>query len=429
VFPQPRPAGAIRVNTLRTLSFAAFLACSWTWCIGMFLPVLLVRDFGVWGFVVFAVPNVLGAAAMGFVLADPARAAAVREAHKPAAVAFSLVTVAFQVYFLMWLSVALHDAYAPGATPQPGRSTAYLVLIFAGAFVPAIATRLLTGPHATRFVRITTALAWVASACIFAWLMSGGELRFLPSSWPPTALSSASIPASLSRDLLLLAPVVAFGFVFCPYLDLTFLRAASSQTPRQNRVSFALGFGLMFLAMIVFTLGYAWALMPMAFGVSLPIGRPPVLDAVVAHIWLQALFTVFVHVRELTSSALSRRALVTACIVLLAFTVVWLIVGTGSLIGPLVAGLTGGEVVYRLFMSFYGLVFPAYVWICMIPTRDGHSGLGGAEGVRKLIALIVACVLAAPCYWMGFIERQELWLVPGLAVVLLARVIGKSPGR
>lgn len=50
------------------LGWAAYLACSWTWCIGMFLPVLLVRDYGVWGFVVFAVPNVVGAGAMGWVL-------------------------------------------------------------------------------------------------------------------------------------------------------------------------------------------------------------------------------------------------------------------------------------------------------------------------------------------------------------------------
>ena len=30
-----------------SLGWAVFLATSWTWCIGMYLPVLLVRDFGV----------------------------------------------------------------------------------------------------------------------------------------------------------------------------------------------------------------------------------------------------------------------------------------------------------------------------------------------------------------------------------------------
>ncbi|HVU64170.1 MAG TPA: hypothetical protein VHC70_09350, partial [Phycisphaerales bacterium] len=81
-----------------------------------------------------------------------------------------------------------------------------------------------------------------------------------------------------------------------------------------------------------------------------------------------------------------------------------------------------GEIIYRCFMSFYGLVFPAYVWLCMIPTRDGHSGIAGPRGRLKLAVLAGACLLAAPCYWMGFIERVEWWLAPGLGVVLLARL-------
>ena len=85
------------------LVWAAFLGCSWTWCIGMFLPVLLVRDYGVWGWVVFAVPNVLGAAAMGWVLSDPARSSQLVERHRAACVCFSLITIVFHVFFVRWL--------------------------------------------------------------------------------------------------------------------------------------------------------------------------------------------------------------------------------------------------------------------------------------------------------------------------------------
>ena len=42
------------------LAWGIFLGVSWTWCIGMFLPVLLLRDLGPGAFVVFAVPNVIG---------------------------------------------------------------------------------------------------------------------------------------------------------------------------------------------------------------------------------------------------------------------------------------------------------------------------------------------------------------------------------
>src|SRR4029079_12427203 len=95
-------AGAARAAWLGVLGWAAYLACSWTWCIGMFLPVLLVRDYGIWGVVVFAVPHVVGAGAIGRVLRSRASAARVLASHKKACVAFSIVTVLFQAFFYGW---------------------------------------------------------------------------------------------------------------------------------------------------------------------------------------------------------------------------------------------------------------------------------------------------------------------------------------
>jgi hypothetical protein len=85
--------------------------------------------------------------------------------------------------------------------------------------------------------------------------------------------------------------------------------------------------------------------------------------------------------------------------------------------------LSLGEIFYRCFLVFYGLVFPAYVWLCMIPTRDGHAGLAGPRGARKRAVLVGACVLALPCYAMGFLWFEEFWLAPGLGAVLLARLL------
>ena len=34
------------------LSWAVYLGVSWTWCIGMFLPVLIMRDYGIAGWLV-----------------------------------------------------------------------------------------------------------------------------------------------------------------------------------------------------------------------------------------------------------------------------------------------------------------------------------------------------------------------------------------
>src|SRR5262249_49593942 len=88
-----------------------------------------------------------------------------------------------------------------------------------------------------------------------------------------------------------------------------------------------------------------------------------------------------------------------------------------------VLGISLGEEIYRLFMSFYGLIFPAYVWLCMIPGRGRVAPTRWQWGV-----LAVSVVLAAPFYWIGFIERRMIWVLPGLGIVLAARALirGKS---
>ncbi len=79
-------------------------------------------------------------------------------------------------------------------------------------------------------------------------------------------------------------------------------------------------------------------------------------------------------------------------------------------------GLSGFELSYRLFMSFYGLFFPAYVWICIF-------------GKKNWRVWLVAVLIAAPMYWMGFIERQMIWLLPGVAVPFIAGLLPFSRAR
>src|SRR5205814_8241141 len=81
------------------LGWAIYLGMSWTWCIGMFLPVLIMREYGIAGWFVFAIPNVLGAAAMGWILKDSTRSYSVALAHEHATAAFSLLTIAFHAFF------------------------------------------------------------------------------------------------------------------------------------------------------------------------------------------------------------------------------------------------------------------------------------------------------------------------------------------
>ena len=94
-----------------------------------------------------------------------------------------------------------------------------------------------------------------------------------------------------------------------------------------------------------------------------------------------------------------------------------LLLGLASNRLPPYHGMDAGEFVYRLFMVFYGLLFPAYVWVCIIPRRGGTPGVTPA----KLRAMLLGVLVAAPMYWMGFIEQQLVWLVPGVAAVLMSR--------
>jgi hypothetical protein len=187
-----------------------------------------------------------------------------------------------------------------------------------------------------------------------------------------------------------------------------------------------MGFGVLFFVMIGFTLAYCRIIALRAVpgggwpNVFVAFAPPAVVVVLGAHAALQLAFTDSVHhvaALELPSHAAKSRFL-------------WLnAIAFGSMIGALLgigasyvafrhSDLSLFELIYRLFMAFYGLIFPAYVWLCMIPGRGRV-----APDKRQWIVLAVACAVAAPMYWMGFIERKMVWLLPGLAVVLLARLL------
>jgi hypothetical protein len=349
----------------------------------MFLPVLLVRDYGVWGFVVFAVPNVVGAGAMGWVLKRGASERIVAK-HDAAQVWFMRITLAFQWFFVGWL----------------GRAVG-LWWIGLPLFLASLA--IFRRPAAS----LTALAAWITSvACAVVFILNR----------PMVVIEGWSI-WNTNPGVVWLAPVCCFGFALCPYLDMTFHKARQNLSKTSARVSFSLGFGMFFAAMIGFTLLYA----PLILGWR-PLNLSSIAGiAVLIHVLTQIAFTTGAFYDAFGHRTPARSENVGGWDLMVIILVAHII----GLFGDLhsLAGMSFGEVVYRCFMSFYGLVFPAYVWLCMIPTRDGHSGIAGPRGRLKLAVLAGACLLAAPCYWMGFIERVEWWLAPGLGVVLLARLL------
>jgi hypothetical protein len=90
---------------------------------------------------------------------------------------------------------------------------------------------------------------------------------------------------------------------------------------------------------------------------------------------------------------------------------------------PRLFNLDTGEVIYRAFMGFYGLLFPAYVYLCMLPFRSHLT----PPTRRHLLIFAIAVLLALPFFWLGFIQHHYLFLLPGLAIVLLARLLTPKP--
>ncbi len=380
--PTPSPSSA--------LIYAPFLACSWTWVIGMFLPVVLARDFGLAGWVVFTVPNIVGAAAMGWVLRTPAESDRLVARHGPAVAAFSLVTICFHVYFLGWFLPRLIGQWSIAGLG------AVIAAALAARLVP---TRRGDGPPARVWA---SALVFLASLGAFGYLLATGPTMPLEKAidWP---------------DLAGLALVCTFGFALCPYLDVTFHEARRA-TGRRSGLAFGLGFGGFFLVMLLFTLCYSGAIFGASVGGTLA-------WVLAGHLLLQSGYTVWVHVRGLIDrvpgaggreSAWLAMLLSAACVAGVAASTAALNVDR---LDYRYFGLTAGEVVYRSFMGFYGLAFPAYVWLCV-------AGLKGARPSRlRLAATAAAVVLAVPFYAVAFLLRHETWAGVALLAILGAKVL------
>lgn len=350
-----------------TAGWGVFCACSWTWCIGMFLPVVMLGRFGWPGFLVFAIPNVIGCAAFGYVVAQRDRSIELVRSHTLAMRLFSLATIAYHVFFIgfiSWLLLPLPDEYAPW---------------IAAAAPPALLSiSILLSRLPLRAWPVFAVLVYAGSVWVFSRI--GLEpLREI-------AWNGSDTPGELAW----LAVPITFGFLLCPYLDLTFHRALQASPSRH---AFAV-FGITFAVMIVLTCTY-WDVLKMGLT-----------WLIVAHITSQSIFTMSAHVRELRLARATSGNIgwIEDFLPLLALPLAF--AGAFSL-----DALAGSVDVYIRFLVLYGLLFPAYVLIFM-----RHHG---ATRTRGRVALYVIAMLALmPLYELGFLHGRA-WLAAGGVVILI----------
>ncbi len=390
--------------TRSPILWGAYLACSWTWCIGMFFPALLLRDMGWSGFLIFAIPNVLGAAAMGWFIRSKIDSVRFVENHPTAIWWFSTITLIFHVFWILWILNFIRIAF-----PIPDS-------YYAGAGAAAVAFSIVSS-RAIRFGRAPQ-LAIVLLVFSVAVLIASFAL---PDLNPSNKALIESAPQSLSNttDSLWMIPLMTFGFLLCPYLDITFHHArqeldTGSDHGKNGRLGFTIGFVLFFSLMIILTTRYAgimaWALGGESFPDSKAI-TPWLGAAILTHILCQWIFTVRVHLDRIKTipGAQAKQP------ILFGLALVAGLAGLGALKLPEHSGLAGGELIYRTFLSFYGLLFPTYMLYRAVLARREKS----------LAIMWITIAIASPVFWLGFMERQSIWLIPGMGIVLLGAWIVK----
>lgn len=347
-----------------TVGWGIFCSASWTWCIGMFLPFVLLRQFGWPGFLAFLIPNVIGCAAFGYVL-TPARLQFVRERCGGVCLWFSLATLTFQAFFAGWML----------APP-----------IAFGAVTVGV---LLAGWMGDRgWLRIAVIVTAASAACIF-WERAPSLVQ-LPA-------SGTNPPESLHG----LIPVIALGFLACPYLDLTFHRAQDRSPSRHAFLIFGLLFGATLLGVASF-----WN----------PHTNGPTFGFALASLWaIQLCFTIGAHAREgwNTPGPTPNRASPR-----LRLAVVWalflgLALGWMTRLAP-ADWMGGGEATYLRMLVLYGLVFPFFL---LFRLRNIPDWLGW-----------IAIAASLPFYELGFMQnRTDMLFVPlGLLSVLLMASLDKG---
>jgi hypothetical protein len=366
----------------RTLGWANYLAMSWTWCIGMYLPVLIMRELGIWGVVTFAIPNMVGAAAIGWFVRDSQQSGRIVGQNRAACTWYSLITIVFHGYFAAWLIRQI-------AGPNAGAALAGgLLLLWA----------ILQWRRGGEFLAAGLTLA--LSAAAMAWGFYRGELPYLAQPLPGAGLPMV--------NNVWLAPAWTLGFLCCPWLDLTFHNARQMMQPAQARAAFSLGFCAIFPLMLLITIAYSGWLVA-AFDRS----RYPQLAIILgAHLIGQSCLTVSLHAQQVLKiepKIRLRRFLAFSALLIFA-------VGLGILIQDrgTFNGIAMGELIYRTFLGFYGFVFPAYVWLRMLRPR------------RSMLRVIVVIVIAAPLYWLAFGQEQMIFAAVGAAVIVLAKFLPET---
>ena len=379
-------------DSAHIIGWSAYLCCSWMWCIGLFYPVLLYRDFGIASWFIFTIPNVVGASLVPWFIKNAQSSKDFVRHHSLACKLFSAVTILFNTYFLSWTMVSF-DLSVP----------TILFVILISFFVFLICrTRLLA-------ISLTVFLISLCALLLIFLLTQG------------TGLTIARESKFGISEALGLVPVFLIGFLFCPYLDLTFHRVVKESQHSQTKLIYIIAFIIFFLSFLMLGVKYY----PLISHVLIGVNEQPktsVFLAVCSYIIIQSSFTSIVHLNELLEQKLPKFAWVLLiCILVCVFVCA---VGVNGEITLLGRTMHLREILYRGFLSVYGLLAPVYIWIFALFKFDKSQPYIMDE--RRWFIWLIAVLLALPFYIAGFYgsSRLSMYILPiGVLLALLTPMI------
>lgn len=379
-------------KSFSTIAWSSYLACSWTWCIGMFLPALLIRNYGNLVWLVFAIPNILGAAAMPYILKNPEKSAQLIERHKIMCLTFSAITILFQIYFLGWISTLIPPL---------------AILIFATLL---ILIYILTPEKKQPF---TALIIWMFSIFVFIFMIQNTNL---------INLSAPDFLFNSPNSIIYLIPASFFGFLLCPYLDLTFHKVIKSNTTFDSKIIFTLGFGFMFLLMIMLTFYYAKPVVDFMNNSTSYQNIKPYLFLVIAHMILQAGFTILVHTKCLISEFKpnNKYKIIFAALSIICFILPYFLSGNNVFLNMSIK-----EIMYHFFMSFYGVIAPSYILYYMIPLGGKYN----PSNKNHTFIFLTSVALALIFFGLAFlgVKWNLLWCATvGVMIVILPRLLHRQ---
>jgi hypothetical protein len=322
----------------------------------MFLPILFIHRYGLLGFVIFSIPNVLGCVAFGYIVRTPERSKALVKKYKTAITLFAIVTVAFHAFFIAMLANVYFNDFEIG------------ISIWLPFCILAVSACLAFLP--TKVWPILASLLWLFSIVV--------GISFLPIQ----ALPEGSLPW---QDAIWLLPVTAFGFFLSPYLDPTFHRAIQSSPSKH---SFGI-FGIAFSVMIGVTCAYQDSILT---SLSILLGL---------HLTLQSIFTIGAHLRE--GIRIEHRTRKTIFIVLTAISclIAVAIAHRSGSASPAGTWLPEAQNDYVRFFVFYGLIFPGIVAAFMLT--------GKTFTVLRVALFTLVALLSLPLLEIGYLGGAP-WL-------------------